>query len=259
MNRTPALEASGLDVGHAGRILVEALDLRLPPASVTVLLGANGKGKSTLLRTLAGLHAPLAGTVHAGGVELGRMPAAQRARFLAWITTARPAGPALDVQMLVGLGRQPWTGRWGGFSARDEAIVEQAMEQAGILHLRHRPLAACSDGERQKAVIARALAQDTPLLLLDEPTAWLDLPNRAALLHLLRRQAVQHGRTVLFSTHDIQAALDLSDHVVLLHADRAWWRGSPQEAVDSGVLRSAFDGAGVQFLPDGTHRFLRQE
>jgi iron complex transport system ATP-binding protein len=259
MKEQPALEVSDLSVGHGSTALVEAMDLRLMPATVTALLGANGKGKSTLMRTLAGLHAPLAGTVRVCGKELGRMSAAQRARLLAWVTTTRPAGPALDVQMLVGLGRLPWTGRWGTFSARDKAIVEQAMEQAGIVHLRHRPLAACSDGERQKAVIARALAQDTPLLLLDEPTAYLDLPNRAALLHLLRSQAVQHGRMVLFSTHDIQAALDLSDHLVLLQGERAWWHGTPRDAADSGVLRSAFAGVGVQFLPDGTHHFRKPE
>lgn len=258
MNATErtGLWAHGLAVGYPGRVLFSGINMRLGPGTLTALLGVNGIGKSTMLRTLAGLQRALGGTVLIDGQAVAGMSAAERARHVAMVLTGRPQAGMLDVRTLVGLGRQPWTGPWGKLGPRDRELVEQAMEQAGVAHLAQRNLATCSDGECQKALIARALAQQTPVVLLDEPTAFLDLPNRAALVRVLRQSATEAGRTVLFSSHDLQLALDMCDGLLLLREDGALWHGTPQEAIRSGELARAFAGSGVRFDPgQGTHRF----
>ena len=152
--------------------LIPGFDLALPEGQLVALLGVNGIGKSTLLRTLAGLQQPLQGRALINDTDLHRLSAAERARTVSVVLTERMAPPLMDVRTLVALGRQPWTDRFGALTAADRAHVERALEQAGVQHLAARALDACSDGERQKAFIARAIAQDTPLLLLDEPTAY---------------------------------------------------------------------------------------
>ncbi|MCI1754138.1 MAG: ABC transporter ATP-binding protein [Flavobacteriales bacterium] len=256
MSGEMVLTSVDLAIGHGKVRLAEGLAVQLQAGSLTALLGPNGVGKSTLLNTLAGLQAPLDGQAFVTGSNIHAMPAKERARKIALVSTHRPSVALLTVEALVGLGRHPWTGPWGRFSAADAEAVERAMEQAGVLHLRTRNMEHCSDGERQKVHIARALAQETPLMLLDEPTAFLDLPNRAAIVRLLRENALKAGRAVLFSTHDLQLALDLCDRLLLLRGKDGVWHGTPQEALRSGELQRTFAGAGVQFDAEGTHRFL---
>ncbi len=245
-----------LCVGHGGVAVLRDVHLELPPGSLTALIGINGIGKSTLLRTVAGLLPPVEGTVLACGQVLHAMPVAERARHIAVVLTGRPDTGMLDVVSLVSLGRHPWTGHWGKLTKKDREAVNEAMEVTGIARLRHKLVMECSDGECQKVLIARALAQATPVLVLDEPTAYLDLPNRAAVVRMLRNAAHSGGRSVLFSTHDLQLALDLCDRLVLLRSAVATWQGTPAEAVASGELERAFQGSGVQFFPgQGTHRF----
>lgn len=251
------LRTDDLAVGHAGRILLAGIGLQLAPGSLTALVGINGIGKSTLLRTLAGLHPPLAGKVIVRGHDLHGLSASTRAREVAVVLTGRSVAAVIDVETLVGLGRQPWTDRWGRLNEEDRRMVDRALELAGATSLRNRSLATCSDGECQKALIARALAQATPVLLLDEPTAYLDLPSRASIVRVLRTISREEGKAVLFSTHDIQMVLDLCDHVLLMRQDQAMWQGSPHEALASGVLAKAFAGSGVRFdAASGTHRFI---
>lgn len=254
---TARMKALELVIGYAGRPLSAPIALELPGKSLTAVLGINGIGKSTLLRTLAGLHKPLAGHVLCNGQDVFAMSAARRARSIAVVLTGRPAAGLLDVQALVGLGRHPWTGRWGRDTAADRTAVDHALQLANAVHLRHRQVSTCSDGEMQKVLIARALAQDTPVLLLDEPTAFLDLPNRAEVVRMLRRIAHGQDKAVLFSTHDLQLALDLCDRLLLLRARQAAWVGTPAEAMASGELARAFSSSGVTFdHVAGTHRFL---
>jgi iron complex transport system ATP-binding protein len=257
MRSATLLETQRLAIGHGDRPLLEDARIELDAGILTALVGVNGIGKSTLLRTLAGLHRPLNGHVLVQGKDMHTLAAAERARLVSVVLTGRPQTGMIDVETLVGLGRHPWTDRWGVFAASDEDAVRNALERTGALHLRRRSLDTCSDGECQKVMIARALAQATPVLLLDEPTAFLDLPNRAEIVRVLRTIAHDEGKAVFFSTHDIQLVLDLCDRVVLMRPAKELWQGDTREALSSGVLAEAFAGSGVRFdAASGTHRFL---
>lgn len=249
-----ALQVRDLAIGHGNRSLLSGINFDIGARESVALLGVNGSGKSTLLRTLAGLQPALTGEVRVEGVPIALLGAAQRARKVAVVLTGRPPTGQLDVETLVALGRQPWTGRWGTLTTDDRAQVDRALRLTGADHLRQKALHTCSDGECQKVIIARAIAQDTPLILLDEPTAFLDLPNRAAIVRMLRQVAHVEGKSVLFSTHDLQLALDLSDRLLLI-SDGALWTGTPAEALNTGTLERTFAGSGIRFDSGGTHRF----
>lgn len=250
------LHTEGLSVGHGRRPLLEGLALQLNAGTVTALLGANGSGKSTLLRSLAGLHKPLAGQVLVEGRAIAGMSAAERARAVSVVLTGRASTAGLDVRSLVALGRGPWTGRWGTLAPADRSTVEAAIVDTGCEALAARSVVSLSDGEYQRVQIARALAQATPVILLDEPTAFLDLPGRVAIVRLLVQVAREHQRAVLFSTHDLQLALDLCDGLQLLVPGEGLRTRTTSEALNDGSLQAAFPGTGVHFDPvSGTHRY----
>lgn len=242
------LHTEGLAVGHGRHTVVDGVDLQLAAGELVALIGVNGSGKSTLLRTLAGSQKPLGGKLWYGDRPMQELSAMERAQRIAVVLTGRPQAGLLDVRTLVSLGRQPWTGYLGRLSEKDHRAVEVAMELTGVGTFASRSIDALSDGERQKVVIARALAQDTPLLLLDEPTAFLDLVNRVLVMRLLKGIAHDLGKAVLLSTHDLRTALDLADRIVLVHAGKVW-SGPPALAVSSGVLASAFQRDGLVLDP----------
>jgi len=248
------LHTEGLAVGHGRTTVLDGVDLQLSGGELVALIGVNGSGKSTLLRTLAGTQKPLGGKLWSGDRPLQDLSAMERARRISVVLTGRPQAGLLDVRTLVSLGRQPWTGHLGRLSEKDHQVVEQAMVRTGVEVFASRSIDALSDGERQKVMIARALAQDTPLLLLDEPTAFLDLVNRVLVIRLLKGIAHDLGKAVLLSTHDLRTALDLADRIVLVHQGRVW-SGTPATALSSGVLASAFQGDDLVFDPiSGTLR-----
>jgi len=241
------LHTEGLAVGHGRQALLRDLAIALPTGSLTALIGANGVGKSTLLRCLAGLNAPVSGTVRVDGADLHALAPLDRARRVAVVLSGRPTAGLVDVRTLVGLGRQPWTGAMGRFTAQDERIVAEALAKTDVTDLAHRMVQELSDGEAQRVMLARALAQDTPVLLLDEPTAFLDVVNRVRMHGLLRAWATA-GRTVLYTTHDIGAALETADRILLLTREGCW-QGTPAEAIASGTLDRAFAREGIRFDP----------
>jgi iron complex transport system ATP-binding protein len=241
------IHTSGLAVGHGREPLLRDINLAVPKGSLTAMLGVNGIGKSTLLRCLAGLTRPHAGTVLVDGSDLHALSPLDRARRVAVVLSGRPSAGLVDVRTLVGLGRQPWTGVMGRFAERDDRAVDAAMEQAGIRDLADRMVQELSDGEAQRVMLARALAQDTPVLLLDEPTAFLDVVNRVT-VHALLRALASGGRTVLYTTHDVAAALDGSDRIILLTRGGCW-QGTPREAMATGALEQAFAREGLHFEP----------
>ena len=214
---TPVITASTtnrLTVGYRGHRVVEDISLSLPCGRLVCLLGPNGAGKSTLLRTLCGFQPPIAGTVTISGNNITTMSAAEVARLVSVVLTDRPPTPSLTAAEMVGMGRAPYTGFWGRLSDDDHRLVSEAMQTVGIAPLATRRMGRLSDGERQKVMIAKALAQHTPVIVLDEPTAFLDYPSKVAVMKTLARLAHDEGKTILMSTHDLELAAQLGDELM---------------------------------------------
>lgn len=214
---TPAMTAittNRLTVGYRGHRVVEDISLSLPCGRLVCLLGPNGAGKSTLLRTLCGFQPPIAGTVTISGSDITTMSAAEVARLVSVVLTDRPLTPSLTAQEMVGMGRAPYTGFWGRLSDDDRRLVSEAMQTVGVDSLATRRMGRLSDGERQKVMIAKALAQHTPVIVLDEPTAFLDYPSKVAVMKTLARLAHDEGKTILMSTHDLELAAQLGDELM---------------------------------------------
>lgn len=214
---TPAMTAittNRLTVGYRGHRVVEDISLSLPCGRLVCLLGPNGAGKSTLLRTLCGFQPPIAGTVTISGSDIITMSAAEVARLVSVVLTDRPLTPSLTAAEMVGMGRAPYTGFWGRLSDDDRRLVSEAMQTVGIAPLATRRMGQLSDGELQKVMIAKALAQHTPVIVLDEPTAFLDYPSKVAVMKTLARLAHDEGKTILMSTHDLELAAQLGDELM---------------------------------------------
>lgn len=254
MSEPAILTTRGLTAGYrSGRKatpVLSGLNLDLHRGEIVSLLGSNGIGKSTLLRTLTGVQYPLAGTIEIDRRPITDYTVRQLARTLGIVYTDRTLAGALTVEELVGLGRHPYTGFFGRLDSDDRRIVARAMERVGISHKRGDHLARLSDGERQKAMIAKALAQQTPIIIMDEPTAFLDAASRIETMSLLRDLADDDNKAILLSTHDIAPAIDLSHRLWIVKADRTLIAGSPDElTVRPDGLPSLFDGRGVAFDP----------
>lgn len=209
-----AITTNRLTVGYRGHRVVEDISLSLPCGRLVCLLGPNGAGKSTLLRTLCGFQPPIAGTVTISGSDITTMSAAEVARLVSVVLTDRPLTPSLTAQEMVGMGRAPYTGFWGRLSDDDRRLVSEVMQTVGIAPLATRRMGRLSDGERQKVMIAKALAQHTPVIVLDEPTAFLDYPSKVAVMKTLARLAHDEGKTILMSTHDLELAAQLGDELM---------------------------------------------
>lgn len=209
-----AITTNRLTVGYRGHRVVEDISLSLPCGRLVCLLGPNGAGKSTLLRTLCGFQPPIAGTVTISGNDITTMSAAEVARLVSVVLTDRPLTPSLTAAEMVGMGRAPYTGFWGRLSDDDHRLVSEAMQTVGIAPLATRRMGRLSDGERQKVMIAKALAQHTPVIVLDEPTAFLDYPSKVAVMKTLARLAHDEGKTILMSTHDLELAAQLGDELM---------------------------------------------
>jgi iron complex transport system ATP-binding protein len=202
------------------------------------VMGRNGSGKSTLLKTVAGLTEGLQGEVQILGRKLTAYARKELARIMGYVSTEVVRVPGLTVEGLVALGRYPHTNWLGKLNPSDRAVIEQALDLTSLGPLRGRDLDELSDGERQRAMIARTLAQDTRLLILDEPTAFLDLSHRYEIIDLLGKLAREHAKTILYSTHDLQIALQQADRIWLIHG-QALLEGAPEDLVLSGRLGEA--------------------
>jgi iron complex transport system ATP-binding protein len=229
---TPApLRAVDVTIGYrlkrARTAVLEHLDLQVDAGEVVCLIGPNGIGKSTLLRTLASMQPPLAGRIDVGGCDVRRLTRLDLARRLAVVLTDRLAVGSLTARRVVELGRYPYSGWLGALSARDRRVVEWAIAAVDAGHLAARDFSLLSDGERQRILIARALAQEPAVMLLDEPTAFLDVPSRVDVMQLLRRLARDQGLAVLMSTHEVELALRTADTMWLVTPDRQVRIGPP--------------------------------
>lgn len=210
----------GYPDGRHTRQLNHAANEEAHDGMLTCLIGANGAGKSTLLRTIAGFQLPLEGTVLLGGDDVRALSPRQRAERMAVVLTDRPDVMCTTVWEMVATGRAPFTGFWGRLSGKDRGIVTRSLRLVGIEWMADRTVASLSDGERQKVMIAKALAQQTPVILLDEPTAFLDYPSRVEVMQLLLNIAHEEHKTVLLSTHDLDLALQTADRIWLFEKER---------------------------------------
>lgn len=202
--------------GTRKKIIAQDICATLYGGQLTCLLGENGAGKSTLLRTLSAFIPPLKGNVVVKGKSLGEYSDKERARLIGVVLTERPELQHMTVQELVAMGRSPYTGFWGTLSKEDKTIADDALRMVGMDTMATRIVDTLSDGERQKAMIAKALAQQTPVIFLDEPTAFLDYPSKVETMLLLRRLAHETGKIILLSTHDVELALQTADTLWLM-------------------------------------------
>lgn len=236
-------------LSYGSRTLLEGVTTSFAPGSLTALIGRNGTGKSTLLRAMAGLGTAAAGCVELCGRPLAGLTPHERATTVGFVTTDKVRIANLACEDVVALGRAPYTNWIGRMQQTDRAIVERSLRLAGMSAFARKTMDRMSDGECQRVMIARVLAQDTPVILLDEPTAFLDLPNRYELATLLRRLAHDEGKCILFSTHDLDVALSLCDSVALIDTP-ALHHLPVGEMVRSGLIERLFSGENACFDPE---------
>ena len=210
------IEIRNISLAFGSNRLITDASAQFARGNMVALLGRNGTGKSTLLRAMAGLGKVVSGEVVVGGKRLTTLSAAERAEHIAFVNTERVDVDALTVRELVGIGRSPYTNWIGRLTAEDNEAVEHAMAATGVMKFAERKVNTLSDGEAQRAMIARALAQNTPIILLDEPTSFLDLPNRYELCRLLSELAHKENKCIIFSTHELDIARSLCDAIALV-------------------------------------------
>ena len=238
------IELQHLTVGYGEKAILSDINQSLREGQMVCLLGANGVGKSTLLRTLAGFLPPLSGKVMLEGRDLLSFSLSERSRAVSVVLTERVEVPYMKVEDLVGMGRSPYTGFFGTLTKEDKTIIGEAIELVGITDLAGRTIDTLSDGERQKALLAKALAQQTPIILLDEPTAFLDFHAKISTLRLMLRLAHETNKTILLSTHDVGMALRLSD-VLWIVQDGQISTGTTASLTENDILKNFLHGETV--------------
>ncbi|MBD9233950.1 MAG: ABC transporter ATP-binding protein [Alistipes onderdonkii] len=242
------IRLNDLTIGYGHRILLQHASATIPAGELVALVGRNGTGKSTLLRAIAGLGERLGGEIRLDGHSLETLLPQQLATTVSFVTTERVRIPNLRCEDVVALGRAPYTNWIGHMQQADRDIVSRSLSLVGMSSFARKTMDRMSDGECQRILIARALAQDTPVILLDEPTAFLDLPNRYELASLLRRLAHEEGKCIFFSTHDLDVALGLCDATALIDTPALHCMSAADMAA-SGHIERLFAGAGISFDP----------
>jgi len=245
------IETKDLEIGYrrakVNFPLLPPINIGVRKGELTGLIGRNGAGKSTLLRTVAGLQSRLMGSILLLGHEINNYRISDLARVISFVSTENVRIQNLKVRELVALGRFPHTNWIGKLAKADMDIINEALELTGLANMRDRDIYNLSDGERQKAMIARALAQDTPLIILDEPTAFLDLPSRYEIVHLLRKLSTDNKRTIVFSTHDLQMAMNESDCLWIMTSEGIF-QGAPEDLLFNKVFHKLFLNSCIKFV-----------
>ena len=238
-----------LDYPGKGDVKVVASDIcaGINSGELTCLLGANGVGKSTLLRTLSAFQPKLSGEIRIQGKEIGSYTDKQLSKVISVVLTEKCDIRNMTSVELIGLGRSPYTGFWGTLSKEDKEVVDHAINLVGISHLAHRMVHTLSDGERQKVMIAKALSQETPVIFLDEPTAFLDFPSKVEMMQLLHQLSRQTDKTIFLSTHDLELALQIADKIWLMDKVNGVTIGTPEDLSLDGTLSSFFARKGIVF------------
>lgn len=250
---------NNLSIGYTQKgnekVVAQGLNAAINSGELTCLLGCNGVGKSTLLRTLSAFQTALGGDILLNADQTSELSPLtsftdkQLSRMIGIVLTEKPDVRNMTIEDLVGMGRSPYTGFWGTLTADDRQIVADAIRMVGIEPLQGRMIHTLSDGERQKVMIAKTLAQQTPIIYLDEPTAFLDYPSKVEMMQLLRRLAHEQQKTIFMSTHDVELALQLADCLWLMEMDLLSV-GTPRQLADNGALSRFVERDGIVFERD---------
>ena len=232
-----ALTLNSVVIGYPAHEVAGPMTAVLHEGELCCLLGANGAGKSTLLRTMAAFQPALSGEIRLGGRRLSDIPPRELSTLIGIVLTERIRTAGITVRDMVAMGRSPYTNFWGRLTAEDNTLVDEAMQQVGIVQFANRQISTLSDGERQKVMIAKALAQGTPIILLDEPTAFLDFPSKVEVMLLLSRLAHEMGKSIFLSTHDLDLSLQTADRLWLMAKNNPSGQehfavGTPRELAD---------------------------
>ena len=244
------LYTENLTTGYTSKagqtVIGENLNFEFTSGKLIALIGANGIGKSTLLRTITGIQKPLKGSVFLSGKELSSYGPLELAQNLSVVLTEKLPSSNLTVYELIALGRQPYTNWIGTLTETDKEKINEAIALTQIGHLIHKKHYEISDGQLQNVLVARALVQDTPLIILDEPTTHLDLHHKVSLFKLLKKLSATMGKCILFSTHDIDLAIQLSDEMIVMTKD-AIAQDDPCKLIESGIFNTLFDDEDISF------------
>lgn len=235
------MQAKGLSAGYNGEAVFRGLDLKIPEGSITTLIGSNGSGKSTILKTLCRIISPDSGAVYLDGEAIHEMPTKRVAQRLALLPQGAQAPAGITVGDLVEYGRFPYRSALSGLGEKDREIIQWALASTGMSSLEHREMEKLSGGQQQRAWIAMALAQKTGLLFLDEPTTYLDISHQLDILYLLRRLNRENGVTIVMVLHDLNHAIMFSDYLVAIKDGTLHSAGTPQEVITQQALREIFD------------------
>ncbi len=248
------IHIENLSIGYPGknrsRVVAEGIQASINSGELTCLLGANGVGKSTLLRTLSVFQPKLSGRIEILGKEVSEYTDKELAVIISVVLTEKCDIRNMTAAELVGMGRSPYTGFWGRLRGHDKEVVAEAIRLVGIGNLANRMVHTLSDGERQKVMIAKALAQETPVIFLDEPTAFLDFPSKVEMMQLLHRLTRLTDKTIFLSTHDLELALQIADKVWLMDKVHGFSIGAPEDLSLSGRLSNFFARKGIVFDKD---------
>lgn len=260
-NQHSILETKSLTIGYASKkkkaIIASAIDFTLNQGELVSLVGANGIGKSTLLRTICKMQNALSGDIFLNGVSLKNYSFQTLAENLSIVLTEKPASQNLTVAELTALGRQPYTNWVGNLTETDKNHIVEALQATETYELRNRKCYELSDGQLQRVLIARALAQDTPVIILDEPTTHLDMYHRASILKLLKNLAQTTQKTILFSTHEIDLAIQLSDKMIVMAKEKTYF-DTPHKLIEDGCFSELFPKNLIDFDGEtGKFRIVR--
>ncbi len=251
MNKTATILLRNLTIGYKGKvrpkIVAENICSDIYAGELTCLLGTNGIGKSTLLRTLSAFQPKLSGDIYLAGKKLEKYTDKALSTVISVVLTEKCDIRNMTVRELIGMGRSPYTGFWGKLSRADDEIVDKAIGLVNIHPLASRMLHTLSDGERQKAMIAKALAQETPVIYLDEPTAFLDFPSKVEIMQLLHHLTRETDKTIFLSTHDLELALQIADKIWLMDKVNGITSGTPEDLALEGYLSRFFARKGITF------------
>ena len=249
--KQPTIQIESLSTGYRSKnnvtVVAHDINATINGGELTCLLGPNGAGKSTLLRTLSAFLPPIKGDITIMGRNLRDYSDRELAKTIGVVLTEKTDLRNMTVEDLIGLGRSPYTGFWGTLHKQDREIVDRAIEMVGIEPLRGRMIHTLSDGERQKVMIAKALAQETPVIFLDEPTAFLDFPSKVEIMQLLHNLSRTTGKTIFLSTHDLELALQIADTIWLMDRNKGVMIGTPEQLAADGSLSSFFTQRGIEF------------